>query len=442
MAYDIIIGRDEADKKAFGDKGTILIGKTYVKMGQFTSLSNNLFLDVARSHVILIGGKRGSGKSYFLGVIAEGIANLEKDVAKNISVLIFDTMGIFWSMKYPNKAEEDLLKEYGLSPTGLNVNVYVPKGKFKQMKEKGIPVDYNFTIKTSELSAEDWLSVFNLEILHPVGILIERVLEDLDNKEDYDIEDILKEIKKDGRSEKSVRDAAENRFLAAKSWGLFEKDGTKIKDMLKGSKVSILDISSYDDWNIRSLVVSLLCKKLFRERMLFRKFEELNDIEAGQHYFDFEEKKMEMPLVWLFLDEAHEFLPKNRKTPATDALVQLLREGRQPGISLVLATQQPGQIHMDVMTQSDIVVSFRVTAKFDVDALNVIMQTYLNSDILGYLNNLPKLKGSAIILDDNSERIYPMRVRPKMSWHGGSAPSSVRVREKEALDLKLDEYNI
>ena len=212
--------------------------------------------------------------------------------------------------------------------------------------------------------------------------------------------------------------------------------------MLKGSKVSILDISSYDDWNIRSLVVSLLCKKLFRERMLFRKFEELNDIEAGQHYFDFEEKKMEMPLVWLFLDEAHEFLPKNRKTPATDALVQLLREGRQPGISLVLATQQPGQIHMDVMTQSDIVVSFRVTAKFDVDALNVIMQTYLNSDILGYLNNLPKLKGSAIILDDNSERIYPMRVRPKMSWHGGSAPSSVRVREKEALDLKLDEYNI
>ncbi len=437
MAYDIIIGRDEADKKKFGDKGTILIGKTYVKMGQFTSLSNNLYLDVARSHVLLLSGKRGSGKSYSLGVIAEGIANLEKDVSKNISVLIFDTMGIFWSMKYPNLADEDLLREYGLNPTGLDIDVYAPKGKFQSMKEKGIPVDYNFTIKVNELSAEDWLSVFNLEILHPAGILIERVIENLENKEDYDIDDILKEIRKDERAEKNIKDAAENRFLAAKSWGLFEKEGTKIKNMLKGGKVSVLDISSYDDWNIRSLVVSLLCKKLFRERMLFRKFEELKDIEAGQHYFDFEEKKIEMPLVWLLIDEAQEFIPRDRKTPATDTLLQLLREGRQPGISLILATQQPGQIHTDVMTQSDIVLSHRVTAKFDIDALKTIMQTYLNFDILGYLNDLPRLKGSAIILDDNSERIYPMRVRPKLSWHGGSAPSSVRIKKRELLDLKL-----
>ena len=50
-------------------------------------------------------------------------------------------------------------------------------------------------------------------------------------------------------------------------------------------------------------------------------------------------------------------------------LTQLLREGRQPGISLVLATQQPGQIHKDVMTQSDIVISHRVTSATDLEAL-------------------------------------------------------------------------
>ena len=437
MAYDIIIGRDEADKKIFGDKGTILIGKTYVKMGQFTSLSNNLYLDVARNHVILVCGKRNSGKSYYLSAVAEGIANLEREIAKNISVLMFDTMGIFWSMKYPNQAEEDLLKEFNLRPEGIEVNVYTPKGKFQNMKDKGIPVDYSFTIKTNELSAEDWLSVFSLDILNPVGILIERIIGNLEEK-DYEINDILNEIKKDEKSEKNTKDAAENRFLTAKSWGIFEKEGTKIKDMLKGGKISILDLSSYDDWNVRSLVVSLLCKKLFRERMVVRKFEELKDIESGQHYFDFEEKKLEIPLVWLLIDEAQEFLPKDKKTPATDALLQLLREGRQPGISLVLATQQPGQIHTDAITQADIVVSFRITAKFDIDALKEIMQTYLDYDILGYLNNLPKIKGSGIILDDNSERIYSMRIRPKISWHGGSAPSSVRVRRRELLDLKLD----
>ena len=113
-----------------------------------------------------------------------------------------------------------------------------------------------------------------------------------------------------------------------------------------------------------------------------------------------------------------------------------MREGRQPGISLVLATQQPGEIHTDVMTQSDIVISHRLTAKRDIEALNRMMQSYLTGDLQKYLNQLPRLKGSAILLDDNSERIYPMRVRPKLSWHGGESPSAIK-KKKEFLGLEL-----
>ena len=74
MPYNIIIGRGDADKKLFGDKGLIKIGKSYVHMGQYTSLSNPIYVDIARSHVILIAGKRGSGKSYTIGAIAEEIS--------------------------------------------------------------------------------------------------------------------------------------------------------------------------------------------------------------------------------------------------------------------------------------------------------------------------------------------------------------------------------
>ena len=62
MPYDIIIGRDESDKKKFEGKGLLRLGKGFVKMGQYNSLSNNIFMDVARSHVVLVAGKRGSGK--------------------------------------------------------------------------------------------------------------------------------------------------------------------------------------------------------------------------------------------------------------------------------------------------------------------------------------------------------------------------------------------
>ena len=56
MSYDITLGRDESDKKKFGDRGLVYLGKGYVKMGQYTSLSNKIFMDVARSHVVLVAG--------------------------------------------------------------------------------------------------------------------------------------------------------------------------------------------------------------------------------------------------------------------------------------------------------------------------------------------------------------------------------------------------
>ena len=82
------------------------------------------------------------------------------------------------------------------------------------------------------------------------------------------------------------------------------------------------------------------------------------------------------------------------------------------------------------MTQSDIVISHRVTSKPDLEALNYIMQSYVLESIKKQMDDLPALKGSAIVLDDNSERIYPMRIRPRFTWHGGEAPTSIKVERR------------
>lgn len=434
MPYDIIIGRDEADKKKFKEKALIYLGKGYVTMGNYTSLSNLIWMDVARSHVVLISGKRGSGKSYSIGVIAEELSDLDKEVSQNIASLIFDTMGIFWTMKYKNEKEKSLLKEWNLKPKNLPVRVWVPYGYFEEYEKREIPIDAKFALKASELEIEDWLLTFNLDIINPVSILIERVISDLKEKGDYEIENILSEIEKSSENTE-IKKPASALFEAAQSWKIFAKHGqksTEISELIEAGKTSIFDLSCYSSvgaFNVRALVIGLISRKLFNQRMLARKKEEIQAIQHGVDYLSYSEKR-EMPLVWIFLDEAHEFLPMNEKTPATDALIQLLREGRQPGISLVLATQQPGVIHRDVMTQSDIVISHRVTAKPDIEALNSVMQTYLIESIKQQMDELPNLKGSAIILDDNSERIYPMRIRPKFTWHGGEAPTAVRIEKR------------
>ena len=434
MPYDVIVGRNKEDKDRFGKKGLIYIGKSYVTMGQYTSLSNPIFLDVARSHVILVAGKRGSGKSYSLGAIAESISTLPIQEAKNISPLIFDTMGIFWTMKFKNTKDKQLLEEWNLKEQNIPVKIFSPFGYFQQYKDQGIPVDQEFSIKISELEADDWLSVFELKFTENASVLIQEVISELKKQESYNFQDIKIKIKESKEVSQETKNQATALFSAAQTWKVFnEKNGTSIKDLITPGQTTVIDLSMYasiGSFNIRALIIGLVSKRLFNERMQARKEEEIQAVQHGLDYSHFMPKR-KTPLVWIFIDEAHEFLPKEGKTPASNALVQLLREGRQPGISMVLATQQPGKIHTDALTQSDIVLSHRLTADQDVKALNEIMQSYLYEGIKSKMDSLPKEKGSAIILDDNSERIYPVRIRPRFTWHGGEAPVAVKVEEEK-----------
>jgi len=425
MAYDVLIGREEKDKEILGKKGLLYLGKSYVKMENENSLSNDVYLDVNKSHIILVSGKRGSGKSYSLSVMAEEMSLLDEEVKKRIAVIMIDTMGIFWSMKYPNEKQKDELHQWGLKERGFDVQVFVPSGKVSSYQEKDIPFDFSFSFKPKELRTEDWCKVFNVDFNSPIGVLIERIIGKLSG--DYNVGDIVRLIESDSKSETYVKLALQSRFEAAQDLGIFDVNGIELKDIIKPGKTVILDVSCYEDWNVRGLVVGLLGKKLLNEMVDVRKKEEMSIIKEHQSLF--EENTSDNPMVWLMIDEGHEFLPRTEETPASRSLIRLLREGRQPGISMVLATQQPGEIHRDVMTQADIVISHRITAQFDIEALNMIMQTYLAEDILSYLNDLPNVKGSGIILDDNSERIYSFKVRPKLSWHGGDAPSAVKIKK-------------
>ena len=434
--YDILIGRSEADKQKYGTQGAIFLGKHYVKMGQTVSLSNKVYLDVSKSHVVFVVGKRGSGKSYTMGAIAEGIWDLPDEIKKNLSVIILDTMGIYWTMKYPNNKDKELLDTWELETKGINVQIFTPVGYFEEFREKGIPTDFPFSIKTSEISADEWLMIFGISMNDSVGVLIERITNEMrDSGEDYSIQDIIKVIRADERSEKISKDAAENRFLVADKWGLFSKKGTMIEDLVIPGQISVLDVSAYTTNsgtdNLRALVIGLVSQKLFVQRMTARRKEEEESIGEEIHFFEQEKEVKREPMVWLIIDEAHEFLPNKGKTPATGPLITILREGRQPGICLVLATQQPGKIHTDVFTQADVVIAHRVTANIDVQSLGNVMQSYMREGLDKQLNQLPPEEGAAIVFDDQNEKLYPIRVRPRYTWHGGSAPSALPKTKKE-----------
>jgi hypothetical protein len=430
MSYNVIIGRNEKDLGTYGDLATTFIGKQYITMGNVVSLGNQILLDALRPHVVLIAGKRGSGKSYTMGVIAEGLASLPQEVSQNVTSLIIDTMGIYWTMKSPNYKEVNILKDWGEEPKAFsNVKVFVPRGSFDAIKEQNPGMaDGAFSITVSDLSASDWSDMFNFSINDEFGVLINKVIEQLsETNSKYGIPDIINEIDRQIATD-TVKEACKQRFETAKGWGIFEKYGTPISDLLAPGYINILDISLYahslGEFNLRALVIGLISQKILEMRTIERRSEELKEINATVMVKE-ENSKKEIPIVWLFIDEVHEFLPANGRTAASAALSRVIKEGRQPGIGLVIATQQPGKLDTDIITQSDLIISQHVTAKLDIEALNTVMQIYMASDIRKYLMDLPRMPGACIILDDNSERIYPVQIKPRLTWHGGETPRSI-----------------
>jgi hypothetical protein len=433
--HEIIIGRQKKDLEKHGKDGAIFLGRHYVQMGPHTSLSSDIYLDLIRSHVIFVCGKRGGGKSYTMGVMSEGMASLPPAIKKNLSILLIDTMGVFWTMKYPNRKERVMLNDWNQKPEGLDVKIFTPIGFYETAKEKGIPTDYPFALAPNLLSPEDWLEAFSIDQNSKLGVLIQNALFSLGNKF-FSIQDVIKSLGKLNEPEALTAIA---RFQNAEHWGVFaknEKEATPLEQLAAGGQVGILDISAYattsGSWNIKTLVTGIVCKHLFTRRMTQRKQEEFDEVKKETSFlsdreFDiFAEQKQDHPLLWIGIDEAHEFLPREGKVHSSDPLITILREGRQPGISLILASQQPGKIHTDVMTQSDIVISHRLTAKIDIDALGLLMQSYMRQGLDVAIDSLPRESGAALIFDDTNEKMFQVRIRPRFTWHGGESPKAIR----------------
>jgi len=418
MPYETVVGRTKEDLEKLGIKASGYIGKHIVGTGEDAHLTTKVFIDLFKPHVILICGKRGSGKSYSAATIIEEILSLEKEYSEKIACVVFDPVGIYWSMKFPNEQQADLLREWNLEQKGFdNVKVYVPL-ELKEIYEKaGIPVDYTISISPKEFSPDDWALAFNLERTSQESVALERNFNELTTeKQDFDIDDFVTRIKDDKMIGQEVKNVLINFLEVAKSWGIFSKEGMRIEDIVKASQASVIDLSRVkgEAWGLRNLIAAWITRQIYRERVLARKEEELARVERR-------EPKKVFPLTWLVFEEAHNFCPSDRTTVSTESLLTIAKQGREPGVSLIVISQMPSKIHQDILSQTDIVISFRLTSRDDLQALHSVMQTYIQEELWKYIERLPRwMIGSAILLDDNLEKIFTVSIRPRSSWHSGA----------------------
>ncbi|MEM5766347.1 MAG: ATP-binding protein [Candidatus Aenigmatarchaeota archaeon] len=412
---ETIVGRTREDYEKFGLKATGYIGKHIVGTGEETHLTTKVLLDLLKPHVVLVCGKRGTGKSYSAAVILEEFCQLEEEFRQKLAFVVVDPMGIYWSMKFPNEQQAALLKEWQLGPKGFKdfVRVYVPAKQKEDYERAGIPIDGTILISLREFSAEDLILAFGLNRTGEIAIALEKNFNKLLSYDQaFGFEDLIEEVRKDNETRIDVKNALTSLFDVVASWGLIAKEGIKLEDLVQAGKITVIDLSRMLSFELRSLLVSLLARKIYSNRILARKEEERVKIEGDK-------PEMVFPMTCLFLEEAHNFIPSDREVASSDSIKRLAKEGREPGVGLFVITQQPNKVHQDVLSQCDIVISFRLTSKDDLQALHAVMQNYMAEEIDKFISRLPRWPGAAIVLDDSLEKVFIINIRPRLSWHAG-----------------------
>ncbi|HIE11927.1 MAG TPA: ATP-binding protein [Desulfotomaculum sp.] len=372
-----------------------------------------VYLDATRSRAVFICGKRGSGKSYTTGVFLEEL--VERD---DVLVIVADPMRNFHTMSLPNHEQESVLWNWGLSAKGVPVRLLVPgdpvrrygKDVIEIFEGRGVQVE-SLRVNPGDIPPDGWLDLFGLDITQPMGIALYRAVQKCRDQSGthFFIPDLIDRLQRDPQiRETSVQALVLRLETAANEWDIFSSRYREVGEVFVPQTVNVIDLGLLEisRFGLRNLVLAVLVRDLFRKRRDARLREELG-------------LPSEIPKVWLAIDEAQEFVPAGKVALAKEPLIQWVKEGRQPGLSLILASQQPGAVDREVLSQCDVVLCHKVTATDDVDSLNRLSHDYMARELKVYLKQLSRT-GEAIMVDDSRERVDVVQIRPRRSKHGGA----------------------
>jgi len=432
LSVGVVLGRSESFHRKYHTGGLGLIGGIAETSDDvLTSLMGMpVTLDLMSPHVMLVAGKRGSGKSYTLGIIAEELARSMERREIEVATVLVDTVDVFRQMVEPNDDQSDLLKKWSLEARGFPVNVYVPRRTYvglpDEVKKKARL--YPLSIGPKELTVSDWGYV--LEKGGTLSTAMENLIsETLDNvrkgyslgsgeriplKRDFSIKDMIICIDTNPAIEElykpSTRTALIQRLKRADRMGVFHPGGTSAQDLAIAGEITVIDVAPLgsDAEAVLAILTNMLCRQVLTYRMAWT--------DEGTS------AREELPPTWLIIDEAHTLVPRAGPTPAKDAIIGYAKLGRRFGCSLVLCTQQPSAVSDEAISQADLIISHSLSHDNDIRALQqrspAVMPDQFKDKV--FISSLPR--GAAIVFDQTTEnkRGFIMQVRPRLSQHGGT----------------------
>ncbi|MDY6779414.1 MAG: ATP-binding protein, partial [Halobacteria archaeon] len=293
--------------------------------------------EIATKHLSVLAST-GAGKSYTVGVILE---EMVKPGNRGTSV-VFDIHGEYYTL-----SEDD---EYG--------------DRFNLIEEP--------RIKVSNLDLEDFDVAFPEEITNVQGQRLREVLDDLDLDDDEKSDSVDERWQDDIRVNYSVDDIIErlgegNRVDDALSWrlgtlndfvSLNTETETDIEELCEPGKCNIIEFPTGAGELERNLILWYFTKKILNSR------KEAVRVERGKTAMMDDKDLIDVPIT-IFIEEAHNFAPKDRDLKTRNLLQEIAREGRKFGVGIGIISQRPSRLDEDILSQCNSSIIMKVKNALD-----------------------------------------------------------------------------
>jgi hypothetical protein len=360
-----------------------------------------------RRHLALIA-QTGSGKTYLAGILADEL------LAKGGTVVMLDPHA-----DYVFLGRDAAGKRHELSD---RITVFRNPSSTGRYSAGEVGKVEPYEICFSDLDVEEISLIANIG-KHMTNIRdgLEQAIEFLREKKDvFQPDDLLEELenagswKEKGVDSKRVSGARDARkyIKGVAKMKVFTAASTSINAMLRPRHLSVVDLSGLSDEVADYIAFSILSD-------IYEK--------VSGNEFDFP--------VFVFVEEAHKFIPFQGSTRSSRIIKKIAAEGRKFGVFLVVITQRPSKIHPDALSQCNSQIVMRITNPDDQQAIAK------SSERLGeaLLNDLPGLNtGEAVLVGEMTRAPVMVMVKKRRTREGGS-DIDIMGKMKDAVKKAKDE---
>lgn len=396
-AYDVMLGVTGASLQ-YGILGEVS-GRTVA-------------LDLNHTHTISLFGVQGGGKSYTLGTVAE-MASLPIDginrLPQPLATVIFhysptmDYAPEFTSMVAPNtdEAHVAMLRErYGTEPQALSdVLLLVPADKLeeRQAEYPGIEVRA-LQFAASELQASHWRFLMGAVGNQATYIRqLNRVMKQL--RDDLTLAGLRQGID-DSRMPDHIKELARGRLDLAEE---FIHDNTHLGEVIRPGRLVIVDLRDEFIEKDQALGLFVVLLQLFAE-------------------VTYEGSKFNKLVVF---DEAHKYI---ESPDLVAGLVEVVREMRHKGVSIMVASQDPPSVPVQLIELSSQIILHKFNSPAWLKHLQKANAALggLTPERMAHLRPGEAFVWSSRATDEAfSQGAIKVRCRPRVTQHGGATKTAV-----------------